>query len=136
MEPKVWERIKRLVKKLKVVYVATSNKQGTPHIAASEGISFLNGDRISFRAWFCLKTVENLHENPRISLALLDRKTQEGYQLLGEVERIDKGAILDGFIPGKDKEWPGYPQAEYQLSIRIKKISPLTSGPHSDEFLK
>jgi len=135
MEPRILKKVEALVRKVKVVYVATANKGGSPHIAASEGLAFVGGDQIFFRAWFCLKTVENLQENPKLSLGILDTETQEGYQLMGEMERIEKGAILNGFSPEQEKRWAGYPQAEHQLFIRIREISPLTSGPHSDEFL-
>jgi general stress protein 26 len=134
MDPEILEKVKRMVQKVKVVYVATANREGVPHIAAAEGIAFME-DEIVFRAWFCPKTVENLRENPQLSLAVLSPKTKEGYQLFGVVERIEKGAILDGYAPGEEEEWSGYPQAEHQLYIRVKAVSQLTSRGHSDEFL-
>jgi len=79
--------------------------------------------------------VENLEKNPRLSLAIIHPGTTEGYQVLGRVERIDRGAMLDGYRPGEEKKWASYPQAEHQLSISIERVSRLTSGPHSDEFL-
>jgi uncharacterized protein len=136
MESEKARKIKDLVEKVKTVYVATANKEGIPHIAASEGMTFTDGDRVVFRAWFCLKTIENLYENPRIALSVLDPVTREGYQLLGKMERIEKGAILNGFTPQMEKEWEGFPQVEHQLSIRIEKISHLTTGAHSDEFIR
>jgi uncharacterized protein len=135
MERELMEKIKKLVQKMGIVYVATADRKGTPHIAAAEGMTFSDEDQITFRAWFCLKTVENLEKNPKLSLAILNPKTKEGYQILGELERIDRGAILDGFGSEKEKKWAGYPQAELQLLIRIQKLSSLTSGPHSDEFI-
>lgn len=129
------KKVKRLVQEVKVVYVATSDKEGVPHLAAAEGMTFPKEGQIVFRAWFCLKTVENLVTNPKLSLAILHPVTGEGYQILGEIERVEKGAFLDGFRPEEEKKWAGYPQAEHQLSIRIEKVSSLTSGPHSDEFI-
>jgi general stress protein 26 len=135
MEPEILEKAKKLLQKVKIVYVSTANKTGVPHIAVEEGMVFLEKSQILFRAWFCFKTLDNLRENPAVSLALLDPKTKQGYQLLGEMEKIEKGAILNGFAPGKEKGWAGYPQAEHQLLIRIQEISLLAAGPHSDEFL-
>lgn len=136
MEPAVLERIKKLLQKVKIVYVSTANKKGVPHIAVEEGMVFLNKDQVFFRAWFCFKTLDNLRENPAISLAFLDPKTKQGYQLSGKMEKIEKGAILNGFAPAKEKGWADYPQAEHQLLIRIQEISLLAAGPHSDEFLQ
>jgi predicted pyridoxine 5'-phosphate oxidase superfamily flavin-nucleotide-binding protein len=136
MEKGLLDKVRKLVRGVKVVYVATANREGAPHIAASEGMTFVDGDRIVFRAWFCIKTVGNLRENPRLSLAVLNTETGEGYQLLGELERIERGAMLNGFAFEKEGEWAGYPQAEHQLHIRITAISHLTSGAHSDEVIE
>ncbi len=135
MKKAMLEKVKKLVQDVKVVYVATSDREGIPHIAAAEGMSFVKEDRILFKAWFCLKTVENLGQNPKLSLAILHPETGQGYQILGEIERIEKGAILDGYRPEEEAKWVGYPQAEHQLSIRIERVSSLTSGPHSDQFI-
>ena len=135
MEQEISEKVKRLLRKVKMVYVSTANKDGTPHIAVEEGMIILNNDRVLFRAWFCFRTLENLRENPAISLALFDPETKQGYQLLGEMETMETGAILNGFVPGREGGWEGYPQAEHQLLLHIQKISSLALGPHSDEFL-
>jgi general stress protein 26 len=135
MDSEILEKVKQLVKKVGTVYIATADGKGTPHIAASEGMTFTNEGQVLFKAWFCLKTVENLEKNRKLSLAILSPKTREGYQILGEIERIDRGAILDGYGPGNEKKWAGFPQAEHQLLIQVLKVSALTSGPHSDEFI-
>jgi uncharacterized protein len=136
MERKIPGRIKKLAEKVKMAYVATSSKEGIPHLAASEGMTFLEQDRIFFRAWFCIRTIENLQENPKLALAILDPDTGEGYQLLSEMERIDRMATLDGYSPETAKKWAGLPQDEHQLRIRVKEVLHLTSGPHSDEPLE
>jgi hypothetical protein len=136
MKREILERFKKLVKKVRTVYIATADRTGTPHIAASEGLTFTEEGHILFKAWFCLKTVANLEKNRKLSLAVLDPKTQEGYQILGEIKRIEAGAMLDGYGPEREKDWAGYPQAEHQLLIHAKKISSLTSGPHSDEWIE
>jgi predicted pyridoxine 5'-phosphate oxidase superfamily flavin-nucleotide-binding protein len=135
MDSETLREVKALARKAKRVYVATTDQEGTPHIAAAEGFSFIDEDRILFSAWFCLETVKNLEENPKIALAFLDPRKNKGYQLWGEMERIERGAILNGFSPEIDEKWKGYPQAEHQLYIRLVKVSPFSSGPHSDEFL-
>ncbi len=135
MERGTIEKLKRFVQAVEVVYVATADREGFPHIAAAEGMTFMKESQILFRAWFCLKTLENLENNPKVSLAVLNPRTKEGYQILGKVERMEEGAILDGYGPGEEKRRADYPQAEHRLLIHIEKVSSLTSGPHSDEFI-
>ncbi len=136
LEKSLMDRVQELVETVNLVYVATASKEGLPHIAASDGMTFINGTTIFFRAWFCRKTVENLFENPKLSVVVFDPATREGYQLLGKLERIEEGAVLNGFSPAKEKEWAAYPQSEYQLSIQVDAISHLTSGPHSDDLIR
>ncbi len=135
MEKGTIENVKNIVRKVEIVYVATASLEGTPHIAAAEGMSFTQKDQILFRAWFCLKTLENLEKNPKLSLAILDPKTGQGYQIMGRVERIESGAVMNGYAPEQQKKWSGYPQAEHKLLIQIEKAAALSSGPHSDEFI-
>ncbi|RPJ06749.1 MAG: pyridoxamine 5'-phosphate oxidase family protein [Deltaproteobacteria bacterium] len=82
-----------------------------------------------------MRTVENLRENPRLSLVILDPKTLKGFQILGQMERIEKGAMLDGYAPETEEKWAGLPQAEHQLLIRVTEVLHLAPGPHSDEAL-
>ncbi len=135
MKSEAMEGLKKIVMEAEVVYVETADRDGFPHIAAAEGMAFLEENQILFRAWFCLKTLENLENNPRVSLAVLSPRTKQGYQILGKVEKMEEGAILDGYGPGEERRRAVYPQAERQLLIRIERLSSLTSGPHSDEFI-
>jgi uncharacterized protein len=130
-----FDRMKEFAGRIKLVYVATSNRDGLPHIAVSEGMIFVNDSHLFFKAWFCRKTIENLAENPKLSVVAFDAGSREGYQLLGQLERMEQGAVLNGFSPEMEKQWATYPQSEHQLLIRIDAVSLLTSGPHSDDLL-
>jgi general stress protein 26 len=118
------EKVKRLVQEVKVVYVATSDKEGVPHLAAAEGMTFAKEDQIVFKAWFCLKTVENLGKNPKLSLAILHPVTREGYQILGEIEQIEKGGILDGFRPKRRRNGQGIPRLSTGFRFASKRCHP------------
>jgi len=58
VERELMKKIKKLLEKMGIVYVATADRKGTPHIAAAEGMTFTDEGQILFRAWFCLKTVQ------------------------------------------------------------------------------
>jgi hypothetical protein len=134
MEPSLVQEMRNLVDENRAVYVATANSEGVPHIAVEHGLTLLDEQHLVFRSWFCLRTIENLDQNPQLALAILDPVTQDGVQVLGEMERIERGATLNGFSLEGEKQWAGYPQSEHQLLIRITKIFRLSTGPHSDEF--
>lgn len=62
---------------------------------------------VAFEEWFCHKTLENLTVNPQITIGLVNTQAGKGYQLIGEVEEVNVGAILE-----------------------------LKTGPHSDEEIE
>jgi hypothetical protein len=55
-----------------------------------------------------------------------------GYQLLGETEKVEDTAIMNGYAPGlEDKST--LPQVERRLLIRVDKIIGFRRSPHTDE---
>jgi len=88
-------------------------------------------NRVHVAAWFCPGTVANLEENRRISLVVWDPLRDLGYQLLGETEKVEELAMMDGYAPGEEKN-PPLPQVERQLTVRVDKITDFRHAPHSD----
>ena len=82
-------------------------------------------------AWFCPGTVDNLRQNRKISLVVWDAAADIGYQLLGEVEKVEELSVLDGYVPGEEEK-PPLPQVERQLLVRLEKIIDFSHAPHSD----
>ncbi|GAB4335858.1 MAG: hypothetical protein Kow0099_08520 [Candidatus Abyssubacteria bacterium] len=116
-----------------LVQVATSDAQGTPHIAAAKGISVLDDEHLAFEDWFCTQTIENLEMNPRIALSVLDRTAHKGYQFIGTAEKAVLTEMLNGYAPEVESKLGPIPQAKHRLKIRVEKILELSTGPHSDK---
>ena len=62
--------LKQALVKDQLIIVATANQRGTPHLAAAKGLVLVGDERVAFKNWFCLQTLENVAENPRIALSL------------------------------------------------------------------
>jgi hypothetical protein len=86
---------------------------------------------VEVTGWFCPMTVENLSMNRAISLVIWDPADDKGYQLLGETERLEDLAYLDGYIPELEDDVP-IPQVERKIVIRVVKILDFRHAPHSD----
>jgi len=114
-------------------FVATSDREGIPHIAAGREVSFPAANLLVFEAWFCTTTLRNLQENPRIAVAIVDHDTRKGYQFLGRVEKTEDSAMLNGFLP--EAEPPGLPQVQWRLEVRIDHVMAFTADAHSDRPL-
>jgi uncharacterized protein len=131
MEQRVLDRAISLGQKLRHILVATADGAGLPHVAAAAKVSSLKEGRVAVAAWFCPGTMANLQENKRVSLVIWDSQEDLGYQLLGEIDRVEELAMMNGYIPGKERD-PALPQVERRLIVRVEKIIDFRHGPHSD----
>ena len=125
------ERAVALAQRLQHAFVATSNREGTPHIAAAASLSLADDNSLSVSSWFCPATVSNLQENRKVSVVVWNPETDEGLQAVGTVERIEETAILDGYAPELETgESP--PQVERRLVVGVEKIIAFSLAPHTD----
>ena len=113
------------------VFVATAARSGLPHLACAGQMAAAPGGCVLLTEWFCPGTMENLSGNPRISLVVWDQKADTGYQLLGEVERVEEVAVLDGYAP-PTRTAPSLPQVERRLVVRVDSILDFRKAPHTD----
>ena len=99
----IFDRAISMGQKLRHIFVATADGAGLPHLAAAAKVSSLEERRVAVAAWFCPGTMANLQENKRVSLVIWDSQKDLGYQLLGEIERVEELAMMNGYISGKKK---------------------------------
>ncbi len=131
MKPKSLNTAVELAEKLEHVFVATADSSGMPHVAAAAKISQTSEDQITVAAWFCPGTLDNLKNNSRISLVVWDAPVDKGYQLLGQVEKVEEIAMMNGYSPEID-ETTVMPQVENRLLVRVDKVIAFSHAPHSD----
>lgn len=131
MKPKSLNTAVELAEKLEHVFVATADSSGMPHVAAAAKISQTSEDQVTVAAWFCPGTLVNLKNNCRISLVVWDAPVDKGYQLLGQVEKVEEIAMMNGYSPEID-ETTVMPQVENRLLIRVDKVIAFSHAPHSD----
>ena len=102
-----------------------------PHLAAAGRMRYISGKRVEIAAWFCPGTLANLQHNRKISLTVWDAREDLGYQLLGKVEEIEEGAVMNGYTPKVEGESP-MPQFERKLQVHVDKVIAFSHAPHSD----
>jgi hypothetical protein len=113
------------------VLVATASAEGVPHLAAAGGVQGGAGGTLEITAWFCPGTLENLERNPRLSLTVWDPGADRGHQIVGDLERIDTRALLDGFAYGLESDG-AVPQVERTIVMRPRRALVFTHAPHTD----
>ena len=128
------EQLKEAVKlseKSGYVVVATTAAEMIPHIAVAGKLEFVDSDRVAVVEWFCPETVTNLQTNKRISIVVWDKRTDCGYQLTGQSERIEDIGVMNGFAADVESDRP-LPQIQRQVLVRIEKVMDFKLGPHND----
>jgi hypothetical protein len=95
-----------LGRRMKNVFVATADSRGLPHLAFAGLIDIVSEDRVAIEAWFCPGTVQNVQDNPLISVVAWDPERDIGFQILGKVEKMEETAILNGFSAKLEQDPP------------------------------
>ena len=129
--PEIIHSAVALGQKLEHVFVATANTEGLPHVAAAGRINLESEGLLTVAAWFCPGTVMNLRRNPNVSLVIWDEAADNGYQLMGKVEKVEETAMLNGYIPEREEK-DSSPQVERRLIVRVEKAISFSHAPHSD----
>jgi uncharacterized protein len=129
----ITENIKNFAEGVGHAFVATSDLEGNPHLAAGRGVTVLDKNRLVFESWFCITTLKNVQQNPKISVVIADPATGKGYQFFGSVESKKDTAVLNGFLP--DHEPSGLPQVQWRLEVRVESVVVFTADAHSDRPL-
>ena len=128
---KAMQRAVKLADRLKHVFVATADSKGLPHVTAAGELRLTPAGHLAVAAWFCPGTVMNLQDNRRIAIVVWDAAEDTGYQLVGEVEKVEESAFLNGYAPQVEGSSPS-PQVERQLLVRVDKVIDFRYAPHSD----
>lgn len=131
MKTKTLEKAVGLSRKTGSVFIGTADGAGMPHIAAAGKMELAGKDKVAITEWFCPGTVANIQTNKHISVIVWDKDSDNGYQILGQIEQIQDLGVLDGYAPGSEPVHP-LPQVEKQLLVRVLKIIDFEPGPHSD----
>jgi hypothetical protein len=120
-----------LANKLQHLFVTTADPKGQPHVTAAGAIKVAANGRVEVSSWFCPGTTTNLQHNHRISVVVWDPAEDTGYQLVGEVEKVEESAFLNGYAPAEETSTSS-PQVERQLLVRVDKALSFSHAPHSD----
>ena len=117
-----------------VAYLASADDRGQPHLAVSKLIRVLDAEHVTFTAWFCPQTAENVAKNPKVAVSVWDAAHDRGYQLAGEVTNATVTATLDGWA-GPEREYGPIPQEERRLTVRVDAAMEFKAGAHTDKAL-
>ena len=126
----ITEKIQKFFEGIKFVIVATASASGSPHIAIGEQISFEGSRLVVFENWYCPTTLQNIVNNPYISIMAHIPESGNGYQLIGSIVRSSESET-DDWDPAKSV-LSQHPQILTRFAVKVEEILDFTSGIHTD----
>jgi predicted pyridoxine 5'-phosphate oxidase superfamily flavin-nucleotide-binding protein len=108
-----------------MVFIGTSSKDGIPNIAAKGTfISILDDETIAYADVFSLKTLENVRQNPHVTIAVINAKNFKGYQFKGLAEVVKSGPVL---AEARKQN----PQINSVTIVKLQEVYLLDYGPQA-----
>jgi len=91
---KLDETAKTLIGEIRPALIATASKVGKPNVSAKGSFRVLDDDHVIFTDVNSPRTVDNLKENPQISIICLDTN-RRSCRIWGTAEVLDSGPLYD-----------------------------------------
>jgi len=113
----------------KIGWVATASADGAPNATPKGTVQALDDTTIIFADLFSKKTRDNLKENPKVAVTVVDYEKFEGYQFKGTAELINSGPIFDKVKEELKKAPMELPEPEYVAKITVEEIFNQSAGP-------
>ena len=108
------------------VWVASTSADGEPHLALSAKFEKIDDTHVKLIDFCCLKTVDNLRENPQLSIGVWDRHKEQGWQVVGKVDQIEAS-------PADEAADLSY--VHYAVTLTVQEALHLATGQHSDSSI-
>ena len=64
-------------------------------------------------------------------MVVWDPTPDRGYQVVGEVEKIEEQAMMNGYSAETESRSP-LPQVERKLLVKVEKVLAFSHAPHND----
>jgi len=128
MAAKIPKEVQEFVKG-KLGWVATASADGTPNVTPKGSVQVLDDNTIIFADLFSLKTRDNLKQNPKVAVTLVDPEKFKGYQFKGKAELIDAGPLFDKVKEELKKAPMELPEPKYVAKITVEEIFDQSPGP-------
>jgi len=125
---KIPQEIQEFIKG-KLAWVATASKDGMPNATPKGSVQVIDDEHLVFADLFSCKTRNNLKENSKAAVTVIDEKTYKGYQLKGNAEMLSAGPIFDQVVEQLKQAPMKLPPVNYVVKITVDSIYDQSVGP-------
>jgi len=124
------QAMRQFIESTPLVYVASADEEGNPHVAAGNHLTVSNGSLLVFENWFCPVTLHNITRNTHVAVVVATPGWESGYQLIGRVVKPHDDTILKGY--SAELVPPETAPALTRFMVRVEKIMDFSTGIHFD----
>ena len=113
----------------KMGWVATATPEGVPNVTPKGTIRVLDDEHVVFADLFSLKTRQNLEQNPKVAVTVVDASSHKGYQIKGTAELISSGPLFEQVAAELKAAAPMMPAPKYVVKISAESVYDQSVGP-------
>jgi hypothetical protein len=113
----------------KMAWVATATREGVPNVTPKGTVRVMDDQHVIFADLFSLKTRQNLEQNPRVAVTVIDPATAKGYQIKGTAELVTSGPLYDQMAAQLKASSPSLPPPKYVVKIAVDSVYDQSVGP-------
>ena len=114
----ITDALEAAISQIKPGMVATADKAGRPNVSPKGSIRVIDDKHIAFADLRSPQTVNNLKENPYVSIMGLDPTSRKGWRIWGKAEEIaTSGALFEQL----SKEYESKGKVNHAVVILVEK---------------
>ena len=113
----------------KMAWVATATKEGVPNVTPKGTARVMDDEHVIFADLFSLKTRQNLEQNSRVAVTVIDPASAKGYQIKGAAELVTSGPLYDQMAAQLKASSPSLPSPKYVVKIAVDSVYDQSVGP-------
>ncbi len=117
----------------KMAWVATAAGDGTPNTTPKGSLRLLDDQHLLFADLFSCKTRQNLEQNPKVAVTVIDAATNAGYQFKGTAELIASGPLYEQVALELKQRAATLPAPAYVVKIAVDAIYDQSAGPNAGQ---
>ncbi|MFC1941636.1 pyridoxamine 5'-phosphate oxidase family protein [Chloroflexota bacterium] len=100
--------------------IATSSKDGVPNVGPKGSMYVVDDETLGYSEGTSRTTLDNIKENKKVAVMIIDKETMDGYQIKGTAELQTSGAIYDTMAERNKAR--NRPPAEYVVKISVEAV--------------
>ena len=101
-------------------FVATTSAEGDPNIGPKRSTRVLDDETLFFAEITGRKTYQNLTQNSKVAIAVVDRDRNKGFRFVGTAEVLESGPLYDKVKEGVLKM--GFSGLKAAVKVHIEEV--------------